>query len=426
MVRQGARHGDGATPGETPEPSSLAKRLQAVLRSPLPRSHKYVLLVLLAYARPDLTVYHAQSQLAAELDYSETYIREILTHLTACRILGVVGAPRQHYATEYAIELGHLPDQPIGVWRMRDRALQADASGQSHTGLPSEQGITQLLSDMSEDNAVAPRAQLSEPQTNYRNHKEKKLFQREELNKLQQRPAVPRAGTRVPAPEALPITEALRRWIAAHAPGLLELSGFDLALEVQRCMQYHRAHKPTVRYPLPQWYEVVKLRLLWLYQQARERGKLNPSASLAAAPGSPDEVPSHRRPPPSRDDRLSAEEVHDLVAHFLDPQGLTNARSQEGRHRRDAPQASIPQKAATVRDAPIQDRSQMLARSRAAARAMDAGLRALNAGAIDEAAYQALLQAVRTGTAIPPALASIIARFDTPPQHQGSKPEMAH
>lgn len=67
--------------------------------------------MLLAYARPDLSVYHAQIQLAAELDYSETYIRDILTHLTACRILEVWGAPRQHYATEYAIDLDHLPDR---------------------------------------------------------------------------------------------------------------------------------------------------------------------------------------------------------------------------------------------------------------------------------------------------------------------------
>jgi hypothetical protein len=117
MGRQGACHGHGATPGDALEPPSLAKRLQAVLRSPLLRSHKHVLLALLAYARPDLTAYYAQSQLAVELDYSKTYIREILTHLMACRILGVVGTRRQHYATEYAIDLGYLPDQPIGLWR---------------------------------------------------------------------------------------------------------------------------------------------------------------------------------------------------------------------------------------------------------------------------------------------------------------------
>lgn len=262
MVRHGARHGYGTTPWEAPEPPSLAKRFQAVLRSPLPRAHKHVLLALLAYARPDLIVYHAQSQLATELDYSETYIREILTHLTACHILGVVGTPRQHYATEYAIDLGHLPDQPIGLWRKRDRALQADASGQSKTELPSEQGVTQLFPGIPESNSVTPRAQLSDPQTKHRNVEENKLFHKGKMKPILARPAGPRAGVRVPAPETLPITEELQRWIAAHVPGLLEVSGFDLALEVQRCLQYHRAHKPTVGYPLAQWYEVVKLRLL--------------------------------------------------------------------------------------------------------------------------------------------------------------------
>ncbi len=56
---------------------------------------------------------------------------------------------------------------------------------------------------------------------------------------------------------------------------------------------------------------------------------------------------------------------------------------------------------------------------------MDAGLRALKAGGIDEAAYQTLLQAVRTGTTIPPTLARIIVRFDTPPERQGQRPEAA-
>jgi hypothetical protein len=77
------------------------------------------------------------------------------------------------------------------------------------------------------------------------------------------------------------------------------------------------------------------------------------------------------------------------------------------------------------RDTAPQDRGPILERSRAAARTMDAGLRALNAGAIDEAAYQTLLQAVRTGTAIPPALARIIARFDMPVERHRSTSEAA-
>jgi hypothetical protein len=384
-----------------------------------------VLLALLAYARPDLTVYHAQSQLATELDYSETYIREILTHLTACRILGVVGTPRQHYATEYNIDLAHLPDRPIGLWRKRDRAALADASGQSGTELPSEQGVTQLPPDILEGNSVTPRGQLSDPPTKHRNVEEEKLFHKGAVKQIPARPAVPRAGARVPAPEELPITEELRRWIAEHVPGLLEVSGVDLTLEVQRCLQYHRAHKPTVRYPLAQWYEVVKVRLLWLYQQARERGRLKPSAARAPARASPEEVPSHLRPPPSGDDRISVAQVHELVAHFLGQHTLTSTSAQEGPHRRDRPQEGTPAKPAAERHAPTQDRGQMLERSRSAARTMDAGRRALKAGSMDEATYQTLLQAVRTGTTIPPTLARIIARFDTPAERQGQRPEAA-
>ncbi len=178
------------------------------------------------------------------------------------------------------------------------------------------------------------------------------------------RQAVPRSGARVPAPEELPITEELRRWIAAHVPGLLEVSHLDLTLEVQRCLQYHRAHKPTLRYPLAQWYEVVKVRLLWLYQQARARGRLKPSAATAPARASPEEVPSHLRPPPSGDDRISIEQVHELVAHFLGQHTLTSESSQEDRHRRDSPPEGTPAKPAAERHAPTQDRGQMLERSR--------------------------------------------------------------
>jgi hypothetical protein len=425
MVRRGARRDDRRTSGEAREPPSLAKHLQAVLRSPLPRAHKYVLLALLAYARPDLTVYHAQRQLAAELDYSKTYIREILTHLTACQILGVVGTPRQHYATEYAIDLGHLPDRPVGVWRTRDRALKADASGQSETELPSEQGGTRLPPEQGitqlppERNPVARRAQLSEPQSNQRNTEEKQLFDRGVMHERPARSAVPRAGPRVPAPEALPITEELRQWIAAHVPGLLEVAGFELALEVQRCLQYHRAHQPTVRYPLAQWYEVVKLRLLWLYQQARARGTLTAASGRVHAPASPDGVPSYLRPPPSGDECITVEQVHALVADFLGPHTLTGPRPQGDRHRGESPQQGTPGTPAAARNTSTQARGQMLARSRAAARTLDAGLRALNAGAIDEAAYQAFLQAVRAGTALPPALAGILARFATPAERHG-------
>jgi hypothetical protein len=146
---------------------------------------------------------------------------------------------------------------------------------------------------------------------------------------------------------------------------------------------------------------------------------LAPLAARSSTRVVPDEVPSYRRPPPSADDCLSVEQVHALLADFLRPRTLTRPRSQEQQHHQERPQQGTLLTLAAAREAPMQDRDQVLARSQAAARIMNAGLRALNAGAMDEAAYQVLLQAVRTGTAIPPALAGILTRFDTAAEDGG-------
>jgi hypothetical protein len=119
---------------------------------------------------------------------------------------------------------------------------------------------------------------------------------------------------------------------------------------------------------------------------------------------------------------MPIEQVHDLVAQFLEQHTLSSARTPADRHQRESSQKGTPSKPAAARDAPTQARGQLLALSRSAGRTMDAGLRALNAGALDKMAYQTLLQAVRTGTAITPALARIIVLYDTPGERHGSKP----
>jgi hypothetical protein len=57
---------------------------------------------------------------------------------------------------------------------------------------------------------------------------------------------------------------------------------------------------------------------------------------------------------------MPIEQVHALVADFLGPRTLISLRTQEHRPRRESPQKGTPSKPAAARDAPTQDRGQML------------------------------------------------------------------
>jgi hypothetical protein len=90
---------------------SFRALVRLVLQSALPRPQKAVLQALLAYARADLTVYHAQGQLAWACDYTRPVIKQAPAALKAQAILRVLQGPRQHRATEYAIDLSRLPSR---------------------------------------------------------------------------------------------------------------------------------------------------------------------------------------------------------------------------------------------------------------------------------------------------------------------------
>jgi hypothetical protein len=311
---------------------SFRTLVRLVLQSALPRPQKAVLQALLAYARSDLTVYHAQGQLAWACDYTRPVIKQALAALQAQAILRVVKGPRQHRATEYAIDLSHLPNRApyyaqdadavstngaasSGQREMQLPAELAPLTGQRIIDLPSEdvslsaQHETQLPSDDLEGNSITPRGQIVSPQVVQQ--EEKKLFlchkrrgpetcvvpaenSPDTLTPKFSRPAAKRSFE-TSAPDTLPLTEVLHQWAADTVPGL------PLDRERDKFLCYARAHGLTN----VDWREALKGWWLEAHARAVRRGTLQlpttPRPALA------------REPPPLYDAELHTQIKADIA-----------------------------------------------------------------------------------------------------------------
>jgi hypothetical protein len=274
-------------------PSSRAL-IRLVLQSALPRPQKVVLLALLAYARPDLTVYHAQEQLAWECDYTRPVIKQALAALKAQAILRVLQGPHQHYATDYAIDLSRLPTRaPYGSTVVDGEVMgEHGVAVQQEKDLPAEdvthlvQPATELPADEPGGNSVPPSGQLGDPQV-VQVVQEKILFLSDEStsprpstsrgHRLPPAPrprSTPRRPPETPAPETLPLTEALRRWAADTVPGL------PLDHERDKFLCYARARGLTN----VNWSEALKLWWLEAHARAVRRGAVQVPAAPGPAP----------------------------------------------------------------------------------------------------------------------------------------------
>jgi hypothetical protein len=323
-------------------PSSRAL-VRLVLQSALPRPQKVVLLALLAYARPDLTVYHAQEQLAWECDYTRPIIKAALAALRAQAILRVVQRPHQHYATEYAIDLSRLPTRaPYGAHAaagdtMAEGGIAVPIQGTSN--LPAED-VTPLIQPVRElpagklgGNSVSPSGQLADPQVVQ--DVSKKLFvigneptpprpdtslrngQSHAPPSRRPRPATTRPPE-TPAPETLLITDDLHRWAADAVPGL------PLDHERDKFLCYARARGLTN----VDWSEALKLWWLEAHARAVRRGALQVPAAPRPAPA--------LEPTPLYDVELHAQMQADIarLCGAAVPSMLETNDNQEPRRRR--------------------------------------------------------------------------------------------
>jgi hypothetical protein len=328
--------------------------VRLVLQSALPRPQKVVLLALLAYARADLTVYHAQGQLAWECDYTRPIIRKALAALEAQAILQVLQGPRQHRATEYTIDLSRLPSRAPyyaqdskagptdGAASPSQQAMQLPAepaplSHQRTIKLPAEDAImpaqheTELPSDGSEGHSVSSSGQTNYPPV-VQEEQEKKfsLLNNSEipgprdtsghhpLPSHQQRQSATKRLRETPAPETLPLTDDLRRWAANT------VSGLSLERERDKFLCYARAHGLTH----VDWAEALKLWWLEAHARAMRRGEFQ-------LPVTPKPAPT-LEPLPLYDPELHAQMKADIARLFgpIGPLTLGTHDNQEPRRRR--------------------------------------------------------------------------------------------
>jgi hypothetical protein len=384
-------------------PSSRAL-VRLVLQSALPRPQKVVLQALLAYARPNLTVYHAQGQLAWACDYTRPIIKKALTALEAQAILRVLQGPRQHRATEYAINLNRLPSRAPYYSRDSDavptdgaaspgqREIQLPAelvplTGQRTIDIPAEDTIlaaqheTHLPSDRAGGNSVTPRGQIGSPPV-VQQEQEKKLFLCDETSvpdyhvvpaehpshalapKLF-RPAAKRSFE-TSAPDTLPLTENLRCWADEAIPGL------PLDRERDKFLCYARAHSLTNA----DWVEALKGWCLEAHARAVRRGNLHLAANPSFTP-----TP---KPPPLYDAELHAQMQAD-IARLCGPVGLLMSGTSDSRRvcRRHAMPIPTTEGAILERDpaylAQIQARRAMLQAQAALLQAHGPGFEAVGA-----------------------------------------------
>jgi len=310
-----------------------------VLQSALPRPQKVVLQALLAYARPDLTVYHAQEQLAWECDYTRPIIKAALAALKAQAILRILQRPHQHYSTEYAIDLSRLPSRAsYGAHTVAGNVSIEDGLTmpvQEVNNLPAEdersvfQPVIGLPAGEPGGQSVSPSGQLVDPQV-VQVVQEKVFFLSDEstsprpsTSRGYRSPSVPRPQPaprrppETPAPETLPLTEALRRWAADTVPGL------PLDHERDKFLCYARARGLTN----VDWSEALKFWWLEAHARAVRRGALQlpavPRPALA------------QEPPPLYDAELHAQMQAD-IARLCGPMGPSVPRTNDNRelHRR--------------------------------------------------------------------------------------------